>query len=337
MLLRHLFAAGAICGLIAGSATAVRAAEPIVLKFAYPGPLKSWPAVKGVLPWAAKIKAETEGMVDIRIYSGIASYRNVYDRILNGVADFGFGTFGGIERQFPRTSVTGLPFIADNSVETGLALWRLYANGVIAEEYERVKPIAMFGFGNSAVFLSRPIDSLDDLKGMKIFANGRSVGKIVTLIGAVPITSNPAALFEGLTRGLAQGAVFSWSGIMNFRLEKVVHGAVDVPFGRTGGYFMMNKQAFAKLPAMAQKAIDKYSGDDLSRQMGQESDNQDEDARVKLLSDPAQFKDVKLSQAQRENLRHVLAPVTDEWVKSTPDGAKVLAAFEAEVAKMQKK
>jgi TRAP-type C4-dicarboxylate transport system substrate-binding protein len=336
MTLRQLIATGVFAGLIATSAQAARAAEPILLKFAYPGPLKSWPATKGVAPWASKIKAASDGLVEIKIFPGIASYRNVYDRILNGVADFGFGTFGSLERQFPHTSVTGLPFVADNSVETGLAIWRLYASGVIADEYTRVKPIAMFGFGTSAIFLSQPITKFDDLKGMKIFANGRSVGRIVTLIGAVPITSNPAALFEGLSRGLAQGAVFSWSGIMQFKLEKLVHGAVNVPFGRTGGYFMMNKQSFAKLPAKAQQAIDKYSGDDLSRLMGKESDNQDDAARAKLVADSGHFKNMELTPAELKKLRQVLAPVTDEWVAAVPDGAKVLAAFEAEVARIRK-
>lgn len=336
MLLRHLFAAGAIAGLVAGSASTVHAAEPIVLKFAYPGPLKSWPATKGVLPWAAKIKAATNGLVDIRIFPGIASYRNVYDRILNGVADFGFGTFGHLERQFPRTSVTGLPFVADNSVETGLAVWKLYASGMIAAEYKRVKPIAMFGFGNSAIFLSHPIEKFDDLKGMKIFANGRTTGRIVSLIGAVPITSNPAALYEGLSRGLAQGAVFSWSGVTQFKLEKLVHGAVDLPFGRTGGYFLMNRQSFAKLPANAQKAINTYSGAVLSRAMGEESDREDDAARAKLRADKSSFKDLALTPAELEKLHDVLAPVTEEWIAATPDGAKVLAAFEAEVASIRK-
>ena len=336
MRLRHVLAAGALAGLAAVSASAARAAEPIVLKFAYPGPIKSWPATKGVLPWAAKIKAATDGMIDIRIYPGIASYSTVYDRILNGVADFGFGTFGHIEGQYPKTSVTGLPFVADNSVETGLVLWQLYANGVLADEYKRVKPIAMFGFGTSAIFMTKPVEKLDELKGMKIFANGRSVGRIVSLIGAVPITSNPAALYEGLSRGLAQGAVFSWSGITQFKLDKQINGAVDVPFGRTGGYFFMNKELFAKLPANAQHAIDKYSGADLSRSMGKESDNEDDAARAQLVKGNAGFKELVPTPAELDNLRHVLAPVTDEWLKSVPDGAKVLAAFEAEVAKIRK-
>lgn len=334
MPLRHLFAACAIAGLVAGSASAVQA-KPVVLRFAYPGPLDSWPATKGVLPWAAKIKAATHGQVDIRIYPGIASYRNVYDRILSGVADLGFGTFGHIADQFPRTSVAGLPFVSDNSVETGLALWRLYASGVIAQEYGRVKPIAMFGFGTSAIFLTHPIAKFADLKGMQIFADGRLNGEIISLIGAVPLTSNPAALFEGLNRRLAQGTVFSWSGITQFKLEKLVHAAVDVPFGRTGGYILMNKQSFAKLPADAQRAIDKYSGAALSRSMGEESDKVDDAARARLMADKG-FENMALTPAELQRLRHVLAPVTAKWVASVPDGAKVLAAFEAEVARIRK-
>jgi TRAP-type transport system periplasmic protein len=336
MLLRHVFAAGAVLGLLAGSVSAARADTPIVLRFAYPGPLNSWPATKGVLPWAAKIKEATHGLVDIRIYPGIATYRDVYDRILSGVADIGFGTFGHIEDQFPRTSVSGLPFVADNSVETGLALWRLYASGVIAQEYRRVKPIAMFGFGNSAIFLTHPIAKFDDLKGMKIYANGRSNGQIISLIGVVPITGNPGDLYEGLNRGLAQGAVFSWSGVTQFKLADVMHAAVDVPFGRTGGYLMMNRQSFAKLPANAQQAIDKYSGAVLSRAMGEESDREDDAARAELMSNKKGFENMALKPAELKKLREDLAPVAKKWEASVPDGAKVLAAFEAEVARIRK-
>ena len=336
MICRNLAVAAAVAGLVAGAMAPARADEPTVLKFAYPGPLASWPATKGVAPWAAKIKAASGDLVEIKIYPGIASYRNVYDRILNGVADFGFGTFGRIEGQFPKTSVTGLPFLADNSVETGLGVWRLYAKGVIADEYRRVKPIAMFGFGNSELFLTSAIKSLDDLKGLKVFANGRSVARIVTLVGAVPITSNPAELFQGLNRGIAHGAVFTWSGVQQFKLVELIKFDINIPFGRTGGYFFMNKEAFARLPAKAQQAIDKYSGDDLSRFMGQEADNQDEADRAHVMAANPNQKGMKLSAAELDKLRHVLAPVTDEWVKATPDGAKVLAAYRAEVEEMRK-
>jgi TRAP-type C4-dicarboxylate transport system substrate-binding protein len=326
----------AAIALLGATTSVAHAAEPIVLKFAYPGPLTSTPATKGVQPWAAKILAETDGLIDIKLYTGIASYANIYDRVLNEVVDFGFGTFGTIEDQFPGSSITGLPFTTENSVEAGLALWRLYASGVLAEEYRRVKPIAMFGFGTSVLYLTRPLAKFDDLKGMKIFANGRSVARIVSLIGIVPITSNPGALHDGLSRNLAAGSVYSWSGIEQFKLAELLRASVDLPFGRPGGWFFMNKEAFAKLPDKGQRAIDKFSGEEPSAGIGRELDRLDDEARARIAGDPAKFQDIRLTAAEINNLRQVLAPMITEWVANVPNGANILAAFNQEVARIRK-
>jgi TRAP-type transport system periplasmic protein len=335
MMLRHITAAAAIAGALLAGPAAAQANEPIVLKFAYPGPLTSTPATKGVQPWAAKILAETNGLIDIKLYTGLASYANVYDRILNGVVDFGFGTFGTVEDQFPGTSVTALPFVTENSVEAGLGVWRLYANGMLAEEYRRVKPIATFGFGTSALYLTKPIAKFDELKGMKVFANGRSIAKIILQLDIVPITSNPGALYEGLNRNLAQGAVYSWSGVEQFKLTDMVRGAVNLPFGRLGGWFFMNKETFAKLPENGQRAIDKFSGEEPLRAVASELDNLDNAAEARIAADPAKFQNMKLSKAELDRLRQVLQPITNEWLANVPNGAAVLAAFNQEVARIR--
>jgi TRAP-type C4-dicarboxylate transport system substrate-binding protein len=334
MALRQIIAAGAVVGLAGASAGTVHAAESIVLKFANPGPMTTSAITVGAQPWAAKIKDATDGLVDIQILTGIASYANIYDRILNDVADFGFGTFGAVEDQFPGSSVTALPFVTQNSIESGVGLWRLYNNGMLAEEYRRVKPIAMFGFGTSALFLSKPIAKLEDLKGMKVFANGRMNGKIVSQLDMVPISSNPGALYQGLSRNLASGAVFSWSGVEQIGLTDVVRGAVDLPFGRAGGWFFMNKEAFAKLPEKAQAAIDKFSGEEIIRPVAGAWDNLDSGVEARLAADPAKFQNRKLSKAEMDRIRQVLQPITDEWVATTPNGAKILAAFNEEVARL---
>jgi hypothetical protein len=43
-----------------------------------------------------------------------------------------------------------------------------------------------------------------------------------------------------------------------------------------------------------------------------------------------------MSPADAQNWTRLLAPITDAWVKGTPDGARVLAAYRAEVAKATK-
>jgi hypothetical protein len=41
----------------------------------------------------------------------------------------------------------------------------------------------------------------------------------------------------------------------------------------------------------------------------------------------------ELTREQTAHWRTVLQPITEEWVKETPDGARVLAAFKKETAK----
>jgi TRAP-type C4-dicarboxylate transport system substrate-binding protein len=310
----------------------VRADEPVLLKFANPATPTDWVTTKVIEPWAKQIADATGGRVEIRNYAGgsIANYRNVYDRILNGVAEFGFGTFGTIADQFPKTVVAGLPFLAENSAESGLAQWRLYASGVTADEFEKVKPIAMFGFGVSGLHLTRPVARLDELKGLKIFANGRIPGQLLSALGAVPVTSNSAELYQGLSRGLAEGTVFSWSGLEAFKLGELVKHHVAIPFGSAGGYFFMNKSAFAKLPEKAQQAIDRFSGEALTKIAGNAADDQDASDRQKIMAQPGQT-EKKLSAGEVAKLREMVKPIIDEWVAATPDGAHVLAAYRAEI------
>jgi len=334
--LRHLAAAAATAGILAGAAAPARADDPILLKFAYPAAPTGWVIDKGLNPWAKRIEAAADGLVEIRVYPGgaIGNFRNVYDRLLNGVAEFAFGTFGSIEDQFPKSSVAGLPFLADTSGEAGLALWRLYASGVTGDEFARVKPIAMFGFGATGLHMTKPIARLDELKGVKIFANGRSVARLLTLVGAVPITSNSAELYQGLSRGVAEGTAFTWPGIQAFKLGELIKDHLDVPFGKTGGYFFMNKEAFARLPEKAREAVDRHSGEDFTKLMGKGADEEDDAQRGQVLAHPGQVNRT-LPAADLERMKQMVAPLTEEWVAATADGAKVLAAYRAEIARIR--
>ena len=327
----------AVAAIAFGSAAApVRADEPILLKFAYPAAPTGWVIDKGLNPWTKRVEAAADGKIEIRIYPGtaISNFRNVYDRLLNGVAEFGFGTFGTIEDQFPKTSVAGLPFLADTSAEAGLALWRLYASGVTADEYAKVKPIALFGFGATGLHMTKPVAKLEDLQGVRIFANGRSVARLLALIGAVPITATSGELYQGLSRNLASGTALTWPGIETFKVAELTKHHLDMPFGKTGGYFFMNKDAFARLPETAQRAIDRFSGETFTKTMGAGADEEDDLQRDRVMAQPGHVH-LKLTADELERLKRMAAPVTEEWVAATSDGARVLAAYKAEIARIR--
>ncbi len=69
------------------------AAEPVTLKFAYPGAANSSVVTDGIAPWAKKVEAASHGTLAIKVFAGgsIGTYRNIYDRTLNGVTDMATG------------------------------------------------------------------------------------------------------------------------------------------------------------------------------------------------------------------------------------------------------
>jgi TRAP-type C4-dicarboxylate transport system substrate-binding protein len=310
--------------------------EPIQLKWAYPSPPTSWTNTKGIAPWSKAVEADAGGTIEFKLYPGgsIGTFRTVYDRLMNGVADVAFGTFGEITGQYQKTTVSQVPSDVQRSSEVGIALWRLYDKGIISDEYGQVKPLALFSFGLPVLHSVKPLNRIEELRGTKVIATSRTVGQSYTLLGAAPITLTPAELYSALQRGLAAGASNSWPGGVVFKLDEVTKHHLDMPFGLGGGYFFMNKDAYAKLPDKARAAIDRHAGEGFSRMVGLASDEEDTEARAKIMANPGHFHD-KLSPEEAARWKQLLTPIAEEWVAATPDGAKVLAAYRAELAAMR--
>ncbi|HEX9835859.1 MAG TPA: TRAP transporter substrate-binding protein [Alphaproteobacteria bacterium] len=314
------------------AAPGAEAADPIQLKFGFPAPPTSWVNTKGATPFAKAVEKDSGGLVEIKIFGGgqIGNFSNIYDRTLSGIADMSFGTTGSIAGTFAKSNVTSVPFEADRSLETSIAYWRLYEKGVIADEYEKVKPLALFTFSSSGMHTTKPIKSADDMKGLKLGATSKMTADALVLLGATPVTVTPAETYQAISRGLVTGANMSWPGVQVFKLFEVAKYHLDLPFGLGPAFFFMNKESYAKLPEKAQKAIDAHSGIGLTKQLGTAADQEEQTIRERVKTMPEQMLAV-LTAEEKARWKRTLAPVTEAWVKATPDGARVLAAFRAEL------
>lgn len=325
-----------VATLLAGVGNA-QAVEPMQLKFAFPPPPTSWINTFGIAGWSRDVAAASGGQIEIKVFAGgaVANHRNVYDRVLNEVIDIGYGPFGEINDQFRRTEVSALPFEVQNANEASIALWRLIENGTIAEEYARIKPITVFTLAPSTLHTKMPVTKMDDLKGAKLAASSRFNSSYATLLGATPITITNVETYAAIDRGMVAGNFMSVSGLMVFKLQEVAKYHLEVPFGASCAGFFMNKDVFARLPEAARRAIDTTSGQKLADTLGRYADRQGAEDHATLASGPGQ-QFTKLDPAEAARWKARLAPFVEEWVKSTPDGEKVLAAFRAEIAKLRK-
>ena len=307
-------------------------AEPVLLKFAFPAPPMSYVNTGGVAPWSKEVMKDAGGTLDIKLFPGgtIANFGNVYDRVINGVAELGFGTVGTISNLFQRTSVSTVPFITQESYESSMAIWRLAAKGVTAEDFTTIKLLGLFTFASGGLHSTKPILNGDDFKGLKIGTAGKLQADIFELLGAAPITMTPSQTYQALQRGLVSAVNLSWAGVQVFKLYEVADYHLDLPFGAAPGYFIMNKDAYARLPAKAKAAIDKHSGEALSKMTSLAGIADDKRNRARLES-TGKHHFAHITPEEERRWEKLLAPVTAEWIKSTPDGAKVLADYKQEV------
>ena len=317
-------------------AATARADEPIAIKFGFPAPPGSYLNVGGIEPWSKRVMADAAGAIEIKLFPGgsIANFANVYDRVVNGVAEIGLGTVG-VASVFPRTGVSTVPFVTQDSEVASRALWRIYAAGITAEDFTGVRPLTLFAFATSLMHSTRRIATADDLNGLKIGVQAKMQADMFQNLGAAPVTMTSTDFYQALQRGVIAGASMSWSGVHIFKLAEVAHFHLDFPIGPAAGYIIMNKDSYARLPQKGRDAIDRHSGEALARMIsvaGIEYDNEIVN-RVKAVPGH-EFRE--LSHQESERWRSLLAPITEEWARSTPDGAKVLEAYKREVAAILK-
>jgi TRAP-type C4-dicarboxylate transport system substrate-binding protein len=312
-----------------------RAAEPVALKFAWPAPPKS-DSAELAFAWKDRVLAAAKGQLTIQVYpeGTIAKTVNVLDRVMNGVADIGFGIMGPYSRQFPQAFVVQLPFVCENSAECSTALWRLYANGTIADEFKDVHPLALFNFTAASLHSTKPVRRAEDLAGMKVALSSKVLSDDVALLGGAPVTQTPSDFYESLNRGLVQGVLISWPGAISFKMQEVTHYHMDTPFGLFPAFIIMNKDSYAKLPDAVRRAFDDTSGEGFSRIYGAGLDKSN-DASVAEIRAMKGHEIVVLPKAELNRWNRTLEPITAEWVKATPNGAKVLAEFRAELSKIR--
>jgi TRAP-type C4-dicarboxylate transport system substrate-binding protein len=220
----------------------------------------------------------------------------------------------------------------ESPAEGALALSRLYQKGLIADEYKDVKVLTLFAFGNPAIQTKdKEITRLDQIKGMKLAAGSKLDNDLLALLGAAPQSSDPSELYQGLSRGLYEGALIQWTAFLTFKLAEVTKYHFDLPLGAAAAYVVMNKNSYDKLPPEAKAAIDKHSGEPFARRMGDVINRQDQVARegAKKLGGHVFH---SITPEDRKTWAPRLQPLIDNWVRNTPNGAEVLAGLRKEIA-----
>ncbi len=329
---RRLLAAAflAATAALAGSA----AADPMTLKLPIGSPLTSPVFLRATKPWVDEINKKGEGIFHVQVFppGSLNNPRNVYDRLVTSVYELAYGIHGPIAGKFPKTSVAELPFLAKESTHASVAFWNLIPDKVIADEYAKVHPLALFIYPQNQLHFNREVHNLNDLKGIKVSAQSRVQADIVNALGGTPITLAPPEVYEAGQRGMINGIVMAWTGVLQFKVEEVTHYHLETFMGSLTGFVLMNQGAYDRLPQKGKDIFDSTTGAALSQRYGVALDGIAKYQRATVAKMKGQTI-AELTPEQHAKWEKLIQPVFDHWAQRVPDGPHVLAAFKDELKK----
>lgn len=305
--------------------TGVAWAEPVKLTFASPAPAPT-PVHAAVLEgWAKKVTEDSNGTLEVELVTGgtLAAHGQVLDRVNMGVVQIGWDIQGYYPGKFPKTEVVALPFGFETAEAGTMALNKLLDDGVIADEYADVKVLNLFTFPNGYMLSTKPIAKVDDMKGLKAAGINPSRQKMISALGGVPVSLSIVDWYQGLSRGVIDAALESYSAVPPFRLAEVTSHFVEVPMGGNAAMMFMNREVFESLPPDAQQAIEANSGPEFDSQMGAFWDGAAAAGRGMIEKAGGTI----VKPADTAAWEAALQPVIDAWVAATEGGQAILTSF----------
>lgn len=316
---RHLGLAAALTLLAATNPA--RADEVITLTFSqFLGP-KSFFQVDVVDPWARELEARTGGRVKVETFDGSSPLGAIAEQATNvrtGKVDIALGLRGAEGNRFPGTSLIELPFMSPDAARGSAALWGLYRDGLLAEEFRDYQVLALFVQNPGIVHTSeRPVRVPGDLKGLRLRSPGATISEALTALDAVPVVLQFNEVLPAFEAGRIDGILTNWGNPLP-RFNEIMKFHTDVQLYSAAFFIVMNKNRYATLPADIRAAIDAQSGETWVRKFGDYWNRWD--APVLAGAKGPGHEIIVPDAAQQLQWREALRPVADRYIQALAAG-----------------
>ena len=205
-----------------------------------------------------EIEKRTNGRVKISYFPGgtLTKPRVCYDGVVKGISDIGMSCFAYTRGRFPVMEAVDLPFgYKSGKVATRVA-YEFYKK-MNPKELQDVKVLVIHAHGPGVLAAKKDVNSLNDIKGMKIRTTGLAA-KLAKYLGAAPVAMPQNQAYEALQKGVVEGTFCPIETLKGWKQGEVIDYVIETKaLGYTTAMFaVMNKQKYESLPPDIQRIFD---------------------------------------------------------------------------------
>lgn len=322
-------------GVLSAMTISASAQDKAVLRVADHLPAGHFISEYAAKPWMKAVTEATKGAVEFEYYPAqqLGKAKDMLALTLSGVADIAYLGPAYISDKLPLSAVAELPGSFSTSCEGTMAYWKLAKDGILAEkEYgpNGVRVLFAYVFAPYQIYLAHhKLENIDDLSGLKLRSTGGPMDIMVEKLRAVPVRMSAPEVYESLSRGTVDGAVFPLSALLDYKLAPLVkYATVEENFGSFVAAYAISERLWQKLSPDVQRAM-LEAGEETTRRTCEMADR-DIAPNLKKLEESGVTL-VRFSPEDQQKLKALLGPISSDWAQGLDrrgkPGTQVLEAF----------
>jgi TRAP-type C4-dicarboxylate transport system substrate-binding protein len=240
---------------------AAKTMEPVTLKFADFFPATHPTSVAMMQHWAKRVEEVTDGLVKVDYYPAetLLKSGSIYEGVASGVADVGHDVSGYNIGRLPVLNAMYVGGVEYKGSKASCYVARDLVNELKPKELEDTQLMFIYGIAPGVLMTTKPVRTLEDLKGLQIRASGANVDTL-KLLGAVPVGITIAETYDSMSKGVVDGAILPAEPLKAFKLGEVTKYVTQSSLlYNTVHYCTMNKDLWNSFPKDVQDNINQVN------------------------------------------------------------------------------
>jgi len=282
---------------------------------------------ENVQQFVADVDKATDGKLKITVHPNASLFKanEIKRAVQGGQAQIGEILISGYSNEDPIFGIDSVPFLATSYADAS-KLWKA-SHKAVEERFAKQGMMVLYSvpWPPQGIYSTKPLNSVADMKGLKLRAYNPYISRIAELAGAQPVTIQAAELAQAFATGAVNANITSGSTGYDTKAWEVVKYYYDTQLWLPKNFVIVNRKAFDALDKPTQQALLKCAQEAEARgwKVSEEKNKWYQEQLAKngmtVAPPPAQLqKDfVKIGDTLRE-----------EWLKTAgPDGKAVLDAY----------
>jgi len=282
---------------------------------------------ENIAQFIADVDKATGVKLKIQLHANASLFKapEIKRAVQGGQAQIGEILISGYSNEDPIYGVDSVPFLATSYADAE-KLWKA-SNKAIEDRFAKQGLMVLYSvpWPPQGIYSSKPLNSIADMKGLKMRTYNPYTSRIAELAGAQPVTIQVAELAQAFATGAVNANITSGATGYDTKAWEVVKNYYDTQAWLPKNIVFVNKAAFDALDKPTQQALLKAAADAEAR--GWKTSEEKNKWYVEQLAKNG-MNVAQPSPQLKADFRKIGETMTSEWLATAgPDGKAIVDAY----------